>query len=389
MTKDDLLDHARECILPYWLNAFDEEHGGFSSFLDETGNARDDVEQSKGLIQHARLMWSYAYAYDHFSDIRCKELAFEAFDFITQKFWDDDHQGFYFILNAQGRVIDDRKDTYAHSFALYGLSQLYKVSRDERVLNWADKLFQILTEKGRDLRYGGYHRCFDAQWVVIDQGNGYGEPGKEKYLNTHLHLLEAVTLYCEISASIEAKKELEHLVDLIVDKVYDPVDKTLCLFFTPDWVQLEPRFTFGHDIETSWLLVEAIRENRYREPEVLTVCDELIQQVYRRGLLEKSHVPFQWHHKRNTMDRTLYWWVQAESLVGFAYAGQRLENLAYWQVSENIWKFCLENFWDRNSYEWFEQANGKDLPKSGHWKDPYHTLRALVETSLLLESRVT
>ena len=147
-----------------------------------------------------------------------------------------------------------RKHMYAHSFVLYGLAQLYQVTEDEDVKKWADRVFELMTRKAHDKKHGGYIECFSVDWFPADQITDFGVTGMKKTMNTHIHLLEALTLYYEVDQGIKSKNELCHLLDIILDKVYCPIDNTLGLYFQPNWVMLTERFSFGHDIETSWLL---------------------------------------------------------------------------------------------------------------------------------------
>ena len=47
------------------------------------------------------------------------------------------------------------------------------------------------------------------------------------------------------------------MIDIFIDKIYNPQTGHLSLFFDMEWNKLDGIYSYGHDIEASWLLLEA------------------------------------------------------------------------------------------------------------------------------------
>ena len=376
MNNYSLIGHATNVILPFWDSALDEKEGGFFAFLDHEGRVKD-VNAKKGLVQHARHLWTFAYAFEQLLDKKYLTMATHAYDFLVKNFWDGEKQGFYYYVSRGGKALDDRKHMYPHAFVLYGLSQYYKVAKSEEVLNWCHKVFGLITKHAYEQNHGGYHECFSRNWEKISQIDEYGVNGQCKTMNSHIHLLEAVTLYAEICPRPEVIFHLNHLIDIIVDKVYDKNDKTLRLYFDRDWNKHEARFSFGHDIETSWLLAKALTISQHRVQYVTQVMDELVAQVYQNGRSVEGYIHNEYYPETGKMDERTYWWIQVEGMVGFLYAALRQDRKEYFDVSNNLWKYCLAHYWNPETLEWHALPDDFKSDKSSLWKTSYHTIRAI------------
>ena len=80
----------------------------------------------------------------------------------------------------------------------------------------------------------------------------------------HLRLTQ---LY-KVSKDSKVKERLKWLLDVFADKVYNPELKRQEVFFDKDYNSLIDLYSYGHDIETSWLLdraTEVLGEAEYTE----------------------------------------------------------------------------------------------------------------------------
>jgi len=60
--KDTYLSHLADGIMAFWIkHGPDNRHGGFYGGLDRKGNPSPSLP--KGLVQHARFLWSFSVAY--------------------------------------------------------------------------------------------------------------------------------------------------------------------------------------------------------------------------------------------------------------------------------------------------------------------------------------
>lgn len=78
-----------------------------------------------------------------------------------------------------------------------------------------------------------------------------------KSMKTLLHVLESYMnlLRCWPDPRLVASQT--HLLESFLDRVVDPQTNTTRLFFDNIWSSLSEAVSYGHDIEASWMLVEA------------------------------------------------------------------------------------------------------------------------------------
>ena len=79
-----------------------------------------------------------------------------------------------------------------------------------------------------------------------------------KSMNSHIHLLEALTELKKIDDRPIVKERLLELFLIVRDRIaVEP--GALNLYLTRDWRAIPAHDSFGHDVETAYLLVEAAR----------------------------------------------------------------------------------------------------------------------------------
>jgi cellobiose epimerase len=127
--KDQLAAAMRrellEDILPFWRHwGPDLPHGGFIGQMSNDLQVFDKAP--KGLILNVRLLWTFSAVHrvlknaDDVSQARC------AFNYIDQYFLDPQHDGYFWELDASGKVLDDKKKIYGQAFCVYALSEYYR-----------------------------------------------------------------------------------------------------------------------------------------------------------------------------------------------------------------------------------------------------------------------
>jgi len=63
-----------------------------------------------------------------------KALTKKAYDYFLIYFIDKEYGGAYWQLNADSSIDDSKKRTYGESFAVYGLSEYYRIFGDQKAL---------------------------------------------------------------------------------------------------------------------------------------------------------------------------------------------------------------------------------------------------------------
>ncbi|MFR5117854.1 MAG: hypothetical protein ACLTDV_13075 [Eubacterium sp.] len=76
----------------------------------------------------------------------------------------------------------------------------------------------------------------------------------EKTMNTLLHVFEAYTELYRVSKDEEVGERLKWIMDVFADKVYNPKLKRQEVFFDKNYNTIIDLCSYGHDIETAWLM---------------------------------------------------------------------------------------------------------------------------------------
>lgn len=184
-------------------------------------------------------------------------------------------------MNYDGSPKDTTKHTYNQAFSIYALSAYYEASGDSEALDLALQLFHTIEEKCTD--EGGYLEAFTREFKP-ESNDKLSENGvlAERTMNTLLHALEAYTELYKVSKDFKVKERLKWLLDVFADKVYNPELKRQEVFFDKDYNSLIDLYSYGHDIETSWLLdraTEVLGEAEYTE-KITKITDILAEQIY-------------------------------------------------------------------------------------------------------------
>ena len=375
-----------ENILPFWMDNMVDPRGGFYGRMD--GRCTLEADAPKGAILNARILWTFASAYRVIGDPRYLETAVRAKEYILEHFVDKEFGGAYWSLNADGSVCDSKKQFYAIAFIVYGMSELYRASGDQQALDCAIELYKSIEEHSRDLQKAGYIEACTRDWQPIeDMRLSEKDRNDAKTMNTHLHILEGYTSLYRVWKDEGLGKALEDLIVVFLERIDQP-DGHLGLFFDEDWNLTSKMFSYGHDIEASWLLCEAA--------EVLG-NEQLLQRVKAEstkmanaaadGFTDLGGMIYEYDPESGHADNDRHWWVQAESVVGF-YNQFQLSGEEMWRERSILsWAFIHKYIVAPNG-EWYWSAvpvgtndfrpNTTD-DRAGFWKCPYHNGRMCME----------
>jgi mannobiose 2-epimerase len=386
-------------ILPFWMqHTVDRVNGGF--FGAVTNDLKIHNEIPRSAILCARILWTYASAYRRYGDEKYLSMATHAYDTLRKTFWDPQYGGVYWTVDAEGAPavpsrrtgslgpngVLDRKHHYAQAFAIYGLAEYYKATQDRGSLTMAQDLFRLLEQHGFDPLYGGYIEGSSRQWEALaDMRLSERDLDCRKSMNTLLHILEAYTNLMRMWAEPELKKQHRALMQVFFDHVIDPREGHLKLFFDDQWNSLLPHVSYGHDIEASWLLVEAAEVQG--DPDLLAQTREaavrIAGSVYADGLEDDGSIPYE-RGPKGLVDANRSWWVQSEAVVGFYNAYQISGEEEFAESAFRCWEYIRTHLVDREYGDWFKRLHPDGTLelgsfKAGPWECPYHHSRMCFE----------
>ncbi len=378
----EMKKHLQEVILPFWKNLKDDEFGGYYGFMDTELNL--DKKAVKGCILNSRILWFFSNAWAVLGDDSLKEYADHAYEFMKKYCYDEERGGVYWSVTYDGKPEDTTKHTYNQAFAIYALSSYYDVSGNEEALALARKLRDVVEEKCFD--EVGYKEALDINFAPAENDK-LSENGvmADRTMNTLLHVFEAYTELYRVTKDEIAATKLRWMMDLVAEKIYNPALHRQEVFFDNNYTSLIDLHSYGHDIETAWLVdrgAQVLGDEAYIA-KMAPITADLEQQVYKLAYSENS---FKNECERGVDDERRVWWVQAEAVVGF-YNGWQKDNSKthYLEAAETIWQFIQDKVVDkREGSEWFSEVdvNGKPYmhkPILEPWKCPYHNGRMCLE----------
>lgn len=378
---EEIRSHLINDIIPFWKGLRDDTYGGYYGYMGY--DLKLDKKAPKGCILNSRILWFFSNAYTLLKEASLLNEANHAFEFMKNCCFDSENGGIYWSMKYNGKVEESIKHTYNQAFAVYALSSYYEASNNPKALIMALDLFHLIEEKCTDEI--GYLEAFDEKFDIIDNDK-LSENGvmADKTMNTLLHVLEAYTELYRVSGNREVKEKLCFIMDLFASKVYNPELQRQEVFFDENYNSILDLHSYGHDIETSWLLdrtLEIVDEPEYAEL-ISPITKALRQKIY--------EVAFNGESLSNECDRGAVnehrvWWVQAETVVGFLNGYIKDNRNEYLEAAKRTWLFIKEKMIDsRPGSEWLSEVlpDGTPIiekPILEPWKCPYHNGRMCFE----------
>jgi cellobiose epimerase len=386
--RDAMDRDLRENVLPFWIReAVDETHGGFRGYVSDEGVASPLAP--KGGVLCARILWTYSAALRRTGDAAHRGMADRAYAYLRDRFFDPEHGGTYWMLDHAGRPLADRKQTYALAFSLYGLAEYHRATGSAEALERAVGLYRSIEGRAADPVHGGYWEARARDWGRLDDVRlSEKDLNAPKSMNTHLHVMEAYANLLRAWEDPGLRERLRALVALHLERIVDPASGHLVLFFDERWQGLSSTVSFGHDIEASWLLVEAaeLTSDAALLQRARATARRMARVALSEGLDPEHGGLFAERQEDGRLDDEKHWWMQAEAAVGFLNAYELTGEEPYVAAAERTWAFVERFLIDRvhGEWRWRVRRDGTPipgLPKVEPWKCPYHNSRAAFEVA--------
>jgi len=432
ISEDTLTDLGRavrkeltENILPFWeKHGRDIETGGFYGFLGND-NVGDPV-MSRSVVMTSRHLWTYSAASRTLGDRAYLEMADYAYAALIRDFIDPVHGGVFWSVRPDGSPDVSKKQIYGEAFAMYAFAEyssaLCEVRSDKvgslRVIEAAVSLYGLLESHARDMILGGYIEARARDWSpTADLKLSDKDIDCEKSMNTNLHVMEALTSLhraigvisgsnVELSGSDALRERVAESLASIIKVTTSKIlgsDNHLDLYFNPDWSSIGDIISYGHDIEASWLLWEAMEElesgfdsksssvpvvglKAKIKACVITMAETALDEgteLKKMGTEPEIRAMLNEFHD-GRKDHTRVWWCQAEALVGFFNAWQLTGKQKFLDAVLAEWKWIILYQIDRKNGDWFAAVRPDGIPdlnepKGGNWKASYHNGRCCME----------
>ena len=397
-------------LLNVWYPAcVDSLYGGFFSTF--TYDFKPAEDQDKFIVTQARHTWTNAKASEIYpSTAYYLKSAKHGFDFLKQVMWDSTYGGFYNLVDRQGNNKSNPKtpkDAYGNAFAIFALAAYYHASKDTAALSFVKKAFYWLEEHSHDPVHKGYYQHLQRNGTPVIRDASVPSTSDLGYKdqNSSIHLLEALTELYSIWPDPLVKERLAEMLYLVRDKITDK-NGNLVLFFTPDWKPVSfkdsseavilkhknlDHVSFGHDIETAFLMLEASQE--------LGIKDNS-KTMYIAKLMVDQSIKYGWdntvggfydegYYFKNKPGMTIIadsknWWAQAEGMNSLLLMSTLYpaDSMNYYGHFQKQWNYITTYLIDHEHGDWYDAGldkspNRKTALKGQIWKGAYHNFRAM------------
>ena len=382
-------------ILGYWQrHAPDDQHSGFYGRVNYQN--QPDAKADKGIVLNARILWSFSAALRHTHHDEYRPVADRAFAYIRDHFFDPTYGGVYWSVDAAGQPKYPLKHLYGQAFALYGLSEYVRATSVTPALTLAKTQFQNMVKYAYDPKRGGFVEALAQDWSpATDYIISKYDNQEIKTMNTSLHLLESFTSLYRVWPDVSVAQQIRGMLHVFLEHIIDPKTYRMNLFMDNDWKIRRTAISYGHDIEASWLLPEAVdllaAKNPGDKPLQKKIHDTAINMA-RAATTGFDATDGGLNYELDPdghLNTERSWWVMAEAMVGFMNAYQLTHEKAFLDKSIASWAFIKKYLLDLKNGEWFSGVTrdhkvlGND--KISMWKAPYHNSRACLEMLERLE----
>lgn len=384
------LGQELELILRYWNDHIVSPSGSFYGSLNNRNIP--DRNAPIGIVMVSRILWTFSSAALE-GKLGYDGMLSKAYSLITNEFTDVEYGGVYWSINRNGAV-EDKKQIYGLAFCIYGLAEYYKVTGEEQILKQAIELYRFIEEYGSDKTQGGYIEALARDWKELDDLRlSEKDMNTKKSMNTHLHVVEAYANLYSVWNDAGLKEKISGLLKIFHERIIDSTTGHMHLFMDADWEVQSNRWSFGHDIEAAWLLLECaelISSGKWRER--FTEHAFRLANAASRGLDDDGGMFYEYDTIENTFLKEKHWWPQAEAMIGFFKLWRLSGDVSWLEKSISSWHFVKTHLKDIDGGEWYwgvdESGALMENEKAGFWKCPYHNGRACMEIVQDLESTI-
>lgn len=384
----------RHVLAVRFPGAVDREHGGFHVSVRRDWTRLPD--QDRFLVFEARLTWTAAKVALAQPERRDEYLGYvrHGVAYLRDRYWDAAQVGFRSYVRVEGAGEPPEagiKLAYANAFAVYALAAAYEVTKDPETLALAERGFRWMEDHLREEGKPGYLAAVfrDGRHLPFDPDNPHppleamNAPAAYRSMNPTIHMLEAYAELLGVWPDPLLRRRTRELLELVRDRFFTEPG-CLHLYLLPDGRPVPGAVSYGHDIETAFLLLEAAEAlGEADDPRTGRAARMLVDhtmaygwnpdtgQIYDRG----------WAFEP-AFDHSVQWWSLYEALNAMLLMHERhgRETPRYWEAFEKTWRFTRDTLTDREFggiYQGLDEHGTLNQQKSHNWFASYHQARAL------------
>jgi cellobiose epimerase len=410
-------------LVKWYPAILDTVNGGFLTNLSATWEPIPP--HPKMIVSQARDVWTACKAAKRFPlDPRYRQAADHGFLFLRDQMWDAQYGGFFLYLPQKGDADNPKyrvKTAYGNAFAIYALAAYVELTGSEEALQLAQKAFGWLELHSHDAVYGGYFNDITREGSSFTDEKfdvtSFPIPRKEivwKDYNSSIHLLEAFAELYSVWPDPLVRERLNEMLHIIRDTITTPKGY-LGLYFERDWkpvcfrdstravlnknIQFD-HVSFGHDIETGYLLLEASKRlGLVNDSLTNRIAKKLVDHTLANGFdVDYSGIVdmgyyYDLQKPVAILRKNKAWWCQAEGLNALLLFSQLYpEEKQYRQAFYKLWEYVKQYIIDNQNGGWYNagidiEPEQKFAQKAHEWKSCYHDGRAMMNCVDMLRGK--
>jgi mannobiose 2-epimerase len=340
-------------VLGVWFpRTVDHAKGGFHSHF--TRDWQWAPSDGKFSVFQGRMTWVASQVVLREPNLKDQfiPIVHQGVDFLQNVMWDKQYGGFFWGLDDEGKIspeFTDHKHLYGMGFCIYGAAAAYKATGDPKALALAKDGFLWIDMHAHDATHGGYFEWLTREGKPVEPHAPNGQiekapvgPAGYKSMNTHIHLLEAFTELYQVWPDPTLHQRLEEMLAVVRDKIcVEP--GVMNLYFTNAWQPIPDHDSYGHDVETAYLMLETDEVLHHKAgPQTERMAKMLVDHALAYGWDEKNGGFFREGTTFGKPEDThKEWWIQVEGLNALLLMHERYgkQNELYFQRFLEQWAF--------------------------------------------------
>ncbi len=381
-----LREHLFEHIMPFWDRQVDDIYGGLFTCVTYSG---ERVAGDKWLWSQWRAVWVYSRIFNTLDpNPKWRDQAESIAQFCLKHGWLPRESGWALLLSRSGEVKRGYESIYVDAFAVYGMSELARATRDVRWLTrareTADRAMEKISRLGDGIPHFPYSIPLGAKphgipmiWSLKLAALAR-VTGDQKYVRlSHAALDEIDRDFWDESAdriweTVDRQGGPRppgagdvtlpgHVIEgLWFRRVVDRTFPRESVDVTETWRRMRLHFDLGWEDATGGGLLLAVEDGKPASPENWPFAD------------------------------TKLWWPQTEALVASSLGWHETGDVYWVKRYEQLWELAWKHYVDWENGEWRQKLNRDLSPFTGTValpvKDPFHLPRSLILQIELLES---
>jgi mannobiose 2-epimerase len=396
----------KHVLKPRFPLCLDRARGGFHMAYARDWTAQED--RGRFVVYEARVVWTAATVALRRPEARDEYLGYvrHGVRYLADVMWDREHGGFHTFVDLAGKGAEGTlfrsRPVYGQAFAVYGLAAAHAATKDAEPLELAKRGWRWIEDHYRDDLGPGYRSGVRPDGTpfaapgpgATEDAESIEGPALNRTMNDHIHLLEAYAELLRWWPDPDLRKRTEELLAFVRDRI---VVEPGCLYIAlrPDGKPVPAPVSFGHDVETAFLMVEAEEAlGREPSPATLRAARMLVDHALARGYDPARGQLFELGSAYGPpVDRSVEWWGQFEAFHAFQLMDELFgrETDRYRVEFEKAWALARDAFADPRHPGVCPHMNEKGEvhcdSKSHMWFVSYHTARALLFTADRLRKR--